>query len=272
MKEILERFKAGEITVEEAEALLEKNASDRLKIKYVDGVARLDVYRDDRTGIPEVIQTECKKPEWAVKLVLEMAKERGRAIATRVSPDLVNKIKDSVPSGYVTEAYDEARVVVVKRDGYKVTKSGGRVGLLAAGTADIGVAEEARIFAQEMGCEVIYAYDVGIAGVHRVLGPLEEMMHKEVDVIIVAAGMDAVLPITVKGLVTLPVIGVPTSVGYGIGAGGIAPLLTMLQSCSPGLAVVNIDNGLGAGALAALIANRAAKFRTMEARYKSREG
>ncbi len=146
--------------------------------------------------------------------------------------------------GYVAEAYDEAHVVVVRQDRYKVTKSGGRVGLLAAGTADIGVAEEARILAQEMGCEVIYAYDVGIAGVHRVLGPLEEMMHKDVDVIIVVAGMDAVLPITVKGLIPLPVISVPTSVGYGIGAGGIAPLLTMLQSCSPGLTAVNIDNGL----------------------------
>lgn len=179
MKEILKKFKAGEITGEEAEALLEKNAFDRQKIKYVDGVARLDVYREDRTGIPEVIQTECKKPEWAVKLVLEMAKEKGRAIATRVNPDLVNKIKYSVPSGYVAEAYDEAHVVVVRQDRYKVTKSGGRVGLLAAGTADIGVAEEARILAQEMGCEVIYAYDVGIAGVHQVLGPLEEMMHKD---------------------------------------------------------------------------------------------
>jgi NCAIR mutase (PurE)-related protein len=264
MEEILARFKAGEITAAEAEALLEKNVAHRVRVKYVEGVARLDVYRDDRTGIPEVIQTECKKPAWAVQLVLEMAKERGRAIATRVSPELASRIKDAVPSGYTAEAYDEARVVIVQQDGYNVTGSGGRVGLLAAGTADIGVAEEARVIAQAMGCEVIHAYDVGIAGVHRVLGPLEEMMHKDVDVIIVAAGMDAVLPITVKGLVTVPVIGVPTSVGYGMGAGGVAPLLTMLQSCSPGLAVVNIDNGLGAGALAALIANRAAKFRTRD--------
>lgn len=261
MKEILKKLKAGEITVKEAEALLGKRDFERLKLKLVDKLARLDIYREDRTGIPEAILAEGKKPAWAVKLTMKMAKERGRAIATRVSPELAEKIKESTPPGYNAEVQSEACMVIVRRKGNKIVKTGGKIGLIAAGTADLPVAEEARVFAQEMGCEVLFAYDVGIAGVHRVLEPLEEMLYNDVDVIIVVAGMDAVLPITVKGLVNLPVIGVPTSVGYGIGAKGVAPLLTMLQSCSPGLAVVNIDNGFGAGALAALIANRTAKFR-----------
>ncbi len=261
MKEILKKLKSGKITVKEAETLLEKSSFDRLKLKFVDKLARLDIYRQDRAGIPEIILAEGKKPTWAVKLIIEMTKAQGRAIVTRVDSALVKKIKKSIPRGFTIKVYNEAHMVVVKKRRYKVVGTGGKIGLIAAGTSDIGVAEEARVFAQEMGCEVLYGYDVGIAGVHRVLEPLKEMLSNDVDVIIVVAGMDAVLPITVKGLVHLPVIGVPTSVGYGIGAGGIAPLLTMLQSCSPGLAVVNIDNGFGAGALASLIANRAAKFR-----------
>lgn len=262
-KEILRKLKAGKITIEEAEKLLEKTSFDGLKLKLVDKLARLDLHRKVRTGIPEVILAEGKKPEWVVKLLLEMAKAQGRAIATRVNPELAKKIKASLPSGYTAKVYPEARMVVVNKVGYRTIRTGGKIGLIAAGTADLPVAEEARISAQEMGCEVLYAYDVGIAGVHRVLGPLEEMLNNDVDVIIVVAGMDAVLPITVKGLVNLPVIGVPTSVGYGIGSKGIAPLLTMLQSCSPGLAVVNIDNGFGAAALASLIANRVAAKRRL---------
>jgi NCAIR mutase (PurE)-related protein len=271
VKEILKRLKAGKITVEEAEAFLEKSAFERLKLKFVEKLARLDVHRGDRIGIPEVILTEGKKSDWAVRLIMEMAKEQAHVIATRVVPELTKKIKESLSSGYTAEVHNEARMVIVKRKGYKVVRTGGKIGLIAAGTADFPVAEEARVFAQEMGCEVLYAYDVGIAGVHRVLEPLEEMVRKDVDAIIVVAGMDAVLPITVKGLVDLPVIGVPTSVGYGIGAKGVAPLLTMLQSCSPGLGVVNIDNGFGAAALACLIANRAAKFRKSGRRNQNAE-
>ncbi len=146
---------------------------------------------------------------------------------------------------------------------FSTLKTGGRIGLMTAGTADIAIAEEARIFATEMGCDVFWAYDVGIAGIHRTLEALDVLLKEDVDVIIVVAGMDAVLPITVRGLVDLPVIGVPTSVGYGIGEKGMAPLMTMLQSCSPGLTVVNIDNGFGAASFAALSASRVAKYRNM---------
>lgn len=272
MREVLKNLKAGKITVEEAEALLEKSNFESLKLKFVEKIARLDVNREERTGVMEVILAEGKKSAWVIKLLLEMAEEKGRAIATRVNSKLAKKIKESLPSGYTEKFHPEACMVIVKKRGYRSIRTGGKIGLIAAGSADLSVAEEARVFAHEIGCEVLYAYDVGIAGVHRVLEPLEEMVSKDVDVIIVVAGMDAVLPITVKGLVNLPVIGVPTSVGYGMGAGGIAPLLTMLQSCSPGLAVVNIDNGFGAAALAALIANRVSKFRKKERRRQNAKG
>jgi len=260
--EILQKLKDGEITVGEAEELLERTAFERMKLRFVEGLARLDVYRDRRAGIPEVVLAEGKKPEWVAKLLREMVEERGRAMASRVEEACLEKIREVVPPEYRIQVYGEARMVVVSKEDFEVAGTGGKVGLIAAGTADIAVAEETRVTAEQMGCEVHYAYDVGIAGPHRVLAPLEEMLSKGVDVIVVVAGMDAVLPITVKGLVDLPVIGVPTSVGYGIGAKGIAPLLTMLQSCSPGLGVVNIDNGFGAGALAALIANRVVRARS----------
>lgn len=122
------------------------------------------------------------------------------------------------------------------------------------------MAEEAAILCREMGCHVHTVYDVGVAGLHRLYGPLEELVRqREVDVIVVAAGMDGALPSVVSGLVDVPVIGLPTSIGYGLGGKGEAALLSMLQTCSPGLAVVNIDNGIGAGAMAGLIARRVAR-------------
>jgi hypothetical protein len=132
------------------------------------------------------------------------------------------------------------------------------VGILSAGTSDIPIAAEASLIAAEMGATVLEAWDVGVAGLHRLVSPLERFAAAEVDVIVVAAGMDGALPSVVAGLVDVPVIGLPTSVGYGLGAGGVGALTTMLQSCAPGLVVVNIDNGIGAGSTAALIANRSA--------------
>jgi NCAIR mutase (PurE)-related protein len=130
---------------------------------------------------------------------------------------------------------------------------------MTGGTSDVVVAEEARTIAEEMGCEVITAYDVGIAGFHRHIKPLKRMLQEGVDAIVVVAGMEGALPSVIASLVDVPVIGVPTSVGYGFGAGGVGALTTMLQSCSPGMCVVNIDNGVGAGALAALIAHQVAR-------------
>ena len=133
--------------------------------------------------------------------------------------------------------------------------------MICAGTSDIPVAEEAALMAEEMGCEVTCIYDVGVAGLHRLVAPLRELLTRGTDVIIVAAGMDGALPSVVAGLVAVPVIGLPTSIGYGMGGKGVAALLAMLQTCAPGLTVVNIDNGIGAGITAAMIANRVAQAR-----------
>jgi hypothetical protein len=133
--------------------------------------------------------------------------------------------------------------------------------VITAGTSDVPVAEEAAVVVREMGCEVLSAYDVGVAGIHRLFGPLREMLERRLDVVITAAGMDGALPSVVAGLVDVPVIGLPVSVGYGLGGQGIAALYSMLQTCAPGLTVVNVDNGVGAGATAGLIARRAAEAR-----------
>lgn len=136
--------------------------------------------------------------------------------------------------------------------------TGGRIGIVTAGSSDIPIAAEAALIAREMGCEVHEVRDVGVAGLHRLVRPLERLGELDVHVIIVAAGMDGALPSVVAGLVPVPVIGLPTSVGYGFGGAGVGAMTTMLQSCAPGLVVVNIDNGVGAGAAAAKIANVAA--------------
>src|SRR3712207_1151706 len=136
--------------------------------------------------------------------------------------------------------------------------SGGRVGAISAGTSDLPVLDEAVAVAKEMGVAVKSFHDVGVAGIHRLASPLEELRSFDPDCLIVAAGMEGALPSVVAGLVAVPVVGLPTSTGYGLGGDGTAAILGMLQTCSPGLSVVNVDNGVGAGATAALIANRAA--------------
>ena len=135
--------------------------------------------------------------------------------------------------------------------------------MFAAGASDWPAADEARVVAEEMGCEVSLAVDVGVAGLHRLIRPLKVALDQDIDVIVVAAGMDGALPSVVAGLVSVPVIGLPTSTGYGHGGNGEAALMNMLQSCAPGLTVVNIDNGVGAGASAGLIANAAGRERRL---------
>jgi NCAIR mutase (PurE)-related protein len=186
-------------------------------------------------------------------------------VASRVSPELVAPIAEALLPDLDLETFDSARAVVAAMPGITRPTHGGVVGVLSAGTSDIPVAAEAALMASEMGATVIEAWDVGVAGLHRLVEPLERLAEAGVDVIVVAAGMDGALPAVVAGLVDAPVIGLPTSIGYGVGAGGVGALTSMLQSCAPGLLVVNIDNGIGAGSSAALIANRAAASRTGEA-------
>lgn len=225
--------------------------------------ARPDFCRQERKGVPEVILTNSKTPEQSLAIARAFLERTGRAILSRVSPELEQALHlEYGREGF--EWYPGPRLAIIRRDGATPPATDGRVGVMTAGTSDQAIAEEAAIVCREMGCTVYTAFDVGVAGLHRLFEPLEEYLNAGVDVIIVAAGMDGALPSVVSGLVDVPVIGLPTSVGYGMGGQGQAALLSMLQTCSPGLAVVNIDNGIGAAAMAGIIANRAARARRGE--------
>jgi NCAIR mutase (PurE)-related protein len=221
---------------------------------------RPDLGRERRKGVPEVILADRKRPADVLVAVQAFLDGRRRAMLSRVPPELVEELRNAHPDCRV-ESYDASSMLVLKRPGFEPPPAGGGVGVLTAGTSDLPIAEEAEVVAREMGCQVVTAYDVGVAGLHRLAGPLREMSRRQVDVIVVAAGMDGALPSVVAGIVDVPVIGLPTSVGYGLGGRGVAALLSMLQTCAPGLTVVNIDNGVGAGATAALIAIRVAAAR-----------
>lgn len=221
-----------------------------------------DLDRAKRKGVPEVILSEGKTVAHALKIVHIFLERNGRAILSRVPPELEARLRSDFDDSIELEWYASARAAVLRRVGAEPPQMGGRVGILTAGTSDVPVAEEAVMLCREMGCEVYTAFDVGVAGLHRLFDPLRQMLEEhEVDVLIVAAGMDGALPSVVSGLADVPVIGLPTPVGYGLGNNGIAALYSMLQTCAPGMAVVNIGNGIGAGAMAGLIANRIAAAR-----------
>ncbi|MSQ23596.1 MAG: nickel pincer cofactor biosynthesis protein LarB [Chloroflexi bacterium] len=219
-----------------------------------------DFDRDVRTGVPEVILGEGKSIAMVVDVARRFLDRRGRAIISRTKLRLTRALQEEFRDD-VVETYRQARMVVVRRQDFPVATGDGKVGIVTAGTSDVGVAEEAQVIAQEMGCVTRLAADVGVAGLHRLVSPLQDMLGWGADAIIVAAGMDGALPSVVAGLVDVPVIGLPTSRGYGVGGAGVAALLSMLQSCVPGLVVVNVDNGIGAGASAARIANHIAAAR-----------
>ena len=222
---------------------------------------RVDANRLRRTGIPEVVYAGNKSPHDVADALRRLADANGRALASRVRPEDVDTIRVALEPSCSVEHHAQARAVVAFRPDTDRPTRGGIVGVMSAGTSDIPIAAEAALMALEMGSDVMEAWDVGVAGLHRLVEPLERFAAEPIDVLIVAAGMDGALPSVVAGLVDVPVIGLPTSVGYGLGAGGIGALTTMLQSCAPGLVVVNIDNGIGAGSTAARIANRVAGSR-----------
>jgi pyridinium-3,5-biscarboxylic acid mononucleotide synthase len=224
-------------------------------------LVRVDANRLRRAGIPEVVFAGNKSGAQVADALRRLVEASGRALASRVPPEDVTAIRHTLEPAISVDAHPLARALVASRAGSERLKRGGIVGILSAGTSDVPVAAEASLVAAEMGATVLEAWDVGVAGLHRLVSPLEQFAAAGVDVVVVAAGMDGALPSVVAGLVDVPVIGLPTSVGYGLGGGGVGALTTMLQSCAPGLVVVNIDNGVGAGSTAALIANRAASGR-----------
>ena len=256
IREILQKLLNNTCSIEDAEKLLKANI-----IEEVGDLAKLDVFRKLRTGIVEVIYAENKNPEMLIHIINSFLERNKFAIISRYKEDNINLIKEKYTHDeeYDMEINELAKIVIIKNKGFEFASKGGKIGIITAGSSDIHVAEEAKVIAQSMGCEVFTSYDLGIAGIHRIFNPLSEMIKSGVDVIIVCAGMEGTLPGVVAALVDIPVIGIPVSSGYGLGEKGIGALTTMLQSCSPGLLVVNIDNGFGAGASAALIANRIAK-------------
>ena len=240
------------------------DAAGRLRngeVRYLDEFAVLDVGRRARKGVPEVVYARGKTPEQVARICATLLASAERVIVSAASSEVVAEIQHSLPDKTVRSA---GRAVVVGEG--DPSPSGGRVGAVSAGTSDAPVMEEAIAVAREMGADVRSFHDVGVAGIHRLAAPLEELRDFDPDCLIVAAGMEGALPSVVSGLVAVPVIGLPTSTGYGLGGDGTAAILGMLQTCSPGLSVVNVDNGVGAGATAALIANRAALFRVAETR------
>lgn len=210
-------------------------------------IAELDLDRAARRGYPEAVYCEGKSPEQVAVIAAEIRNHDVRVLFTRASPDHAKAVVAALPDA----AYDDvARLLAWPPD--PPAPSGGDVLVVAAGTSDLPVAREALLTARHLGRSSELVVDVGVAGIHRILKRLDQL--RSARVIVVVAGMDGALPSVVAGLVSAPVVAVPTSVGYGAAFEGLAPLLTMLNSCAPGVAVVNIDNGYGAGHMAAQIA------------------
>ncbi len=223
---------------------------------------QVDPHRQARKGVPEVVFAAGKPPHLTISAVRALVERvpSGRVLVSRASADVTALLQAEFE--HVEVAPSGGTVLVQRSDASTPPLTSGVVGLLTAGASDAPSADEAAWVAREMGCRVVRADDVGVAGLHRLEAPLHQLREAGADAIVVAAGMDGALPSVVAGLVDVPVIGLPTSVGYGLGGGGLAALLSMLQTCAPGLVVVNIDNGVGAGATAALFANRVAAART----------
>ncbi|MDD5306168.1 MAG: nickel pincer cofactor biosynthesis protein LarB [Deltaproteobacteria bacterium] len=241
VKHILDGVKDGTIPVDEA---LEELA----RLPFTDiGLAVVDHHRSLRTGFPEVVLGEGKTATQIAAIVTELRRGRGNVLVTRVAPALADAVRAAVPD---MEHRLEARALVLKQA--EVARMGhGPIAIVTAGTSDIGVAEEAALVAELAGNEVVRMFDVGVAGIHRLFHRLDDL--RRASVIVVAAGMEGALASVVGGLVSCPVIAVPTSVGYGASFGGVAALLGMLSTCAAGVTVVNIDNGFGAGYAAALM-------------------
>lgn len=210
-------------------------------------VVNHDIHREARCGVPEVVYGAGKSAEDLLEIRDRFLKDKGRIIVTKIDDAKAEKMTCDVDAKrYAIRFNRKGGVLVIKKRGYKIAKTGD-MGILTAGTSDIPVAEEARAVAEELGLAASCEYDVGVAGIHRVFPALDRL--KDARALIVVAGMEGALPSIVAGLVCVPVIAVPTSVGYGTSENGKAALFTMLNSCTP-LAVVNIDNGYGAAVLA----------------------
>jgi len=244
LQDLLDQVARGEVDTATAHARL----MDELRARpYEDlGFARVDLHRSVRQGFPEVVLGLGKTPAQIAAIAAEIVRRGSTLLVTRASAEAFEAVREKVPAA--TYAADAAIITYRQQD---VTPGKGTIVVAAAGTSDLPVAEEAARTAELMGNDVVRLYDVGVAGLHRILG--ERARLAAARVIIVVAGMEGALPSVISGLVSVPVFAVPTSIGYGASFGGIAALLGMLNSCASGVSVVNIDNGFGAGNIASLI-------------------
>ena len=238
LKSLLERVQSGQVEVEAALGELRK-----LPFENVEGFATLDHHRALRVGFPEIVFGQGKQPDQVTTIVRRLSERNDKVLVTRVSQEMARVVCGELPE---VVYHPLPRLLILDRSAPAEKRPG--ILVVTAGTSDLPVAEEAAMTAELMGNAVERMSDVGVAGIHRLLGQTGRLW--EARVVVVVAGMDGALPSVVGGLVSAPVIAVPTSVGYGASFGGLAALLTMLNSCATGVAVVNIDNGFGAGALA----------------------
>jgi NCAIR mutase (PurE)-related protein len=241
---ILREVAAGSRSIDEA-----LNDLRDLPFEDVD-VAILDHHRSFRTGVPEVVYGLHKTPAQIAEIVKRMVARDGRALVTRASTEAVGMVREKYPEA---QYFEMPRIITV--GGFPAPQSDRFIAVVTAGTSDLFVAEEAALTLEWLGTRVERVYDVGVAGIHRLLSKREVLWRASV--VIAIAGMEGALATVVGGLVSCPTIAVPTSVGYGVSFNGIAALLAMLNSCAPGVSVVNIDNGFGAAVCAHMIVARA---------------
>lgn len=245
IKELLEKVKDGDLAVDDAYGQLRD-----LPFKDI-GFANVDNHRAVRTGFPEVVFCQGKTPRQIAQIMAELVKNGGNIMGTRASEEDYRAVKELIDGA---EYHETARIIAVRdtgSSGEETAEQKRSVAVITAGTADIPVAEEAAVTAEMLGNRVDRIYDVGVAGIHRLFDKLDRI--RAADVVIVIAGMEGALASVVGGLVDVPVIAVPTSIGYGANLGGLSALLSMLNSCANGVGVVNIDNGFGAAYLASVI-------------------
>ncbi len=226
--------------------------------------ANIDLLRQQRTGMPEVIYAASKTSQQSVAIAARILEHNQRVLVSQPNPETVDALLAAFPQHKCIRGTAD-RILTIQSPEFIAPDIIGNVGIVAAGTSDLPVADEAAAICSALGCHVHRVTDVGVAGIHRLFEPLRQLLAVPVDVMIVAAGMDGALPSVITGLVDVPVIGLPTAVGYGYGGAGMAALGTMLQSCAPGISVVNIDNGIGAGAVAVRIVQVAHRARTRNA-------
>ena len=245
--DVLGDLAAGRIDAKEAKKKIRLDA-----LEEIAGIAKLDTGREARRGIPEVVFAESKELRDILPIVSRAVEASGSAVVSRIRADHAEAVLGHAAKIGTVETGRNCSTVHVHSGPLRTGR--GAVGVLAAGTSDIGVAEEARLMAEAMGCSCFTGYDVGVAGMHRLAPELKKFAEAGVSAVVVAAGMEGALATVVASLSDVPVVGVPVSVGYGHGGAGEGALTSMLQSCALGLAVVNIDNGVSAGAFAASVA------------------